>query len=72
MTGLNSGSTPKSPISWSKDGKVGGWWDKYPPNPARGKPIGEREGRRKMAIKGGEVQQGKRFKKLERESLGKN
>ena len=72
MTGLNNESTPKSPPSWSKYSRIEGWWDKYPPNPARDKPSRERGEGGKMAIKGGDGQQGEKFRKLERESLGKN
>ena len=43
MTDLNSQSTPKNPPSWSKNGSAGGWWDKYPLNPARGDPPGRGE-----------------------------
>ena len=38
----NSEDTPKSPILWWKNGKVDGWWDKYPPNLAGNNPARER------------------------------
>lgn len=72
MTGLNNGNTPKSPPSWLKDGRIEGWWDKYLPNPAGDKPSGERGKGGKMVINGGDRQQGEGFRKLEKESLGKN
>ena len=71
MTGLNSGNISKSPISWWKSGLIGGWWDKYPPNPIGNRPVVER-GKGTMPIKGGEVQQDGRFRKIEEESLENN
>ena len=36
---------PPSLISWWKNGKTEGWWDKYLPNPTRNKTVREREGK---------------------------
>ena len=73
MTDLNSRSIPKSPPpSWLKNGRVEDGWDKYPPNPAGGKPAGKKGEEGKIAIKGGGGQERGRLRKLERRSVDNN
>lgn len=31
MTNLNNINTPKSPSLWSRNSRIRGWWDKFPP-----------------------------------------
>ena len=58
MTYLNSEDTSKSPISWWKNGRTKGWWDKYPQIQLGIGQLGEREGEIVYKSKGGATGKG--------------
>ena len=62
---------PKSPTSWSKNDRIVGWWDKYPPSLAGEKPAEERE-KEKTTIKEGRGELERGWRKSKRESPSKN
>ena len=63
---LNSGNTPKSPSSWSKNGRAEVWWDMYPPNPAKSWIAG---GWGQIAIEEEGGQHNWRFRKIKGEGV---